>query len=156
MSTNEITVKLDDRKVVFSTLWVFLSLNYIYCDHLAFMEPDFIQNLLSGHIGSIAVTPEFLLSGAVLLEIPFLMVVLSRVLSYRANRWANIIAGAIMCAVQVGTLGIGTAPSPVYLLYSAIEIVCNILIVWLAWKWRNPQMIPVPFVLEQQETASNA
>jgi hypothetical protein len=130
---------MDDRKGVFSILWVFLSLNYIYCDLLAFREPGAVRDLLSGQVGSIAVTPEFLLSAAVLLEIPFLMVVLSRVLAYRANRWANLIAGVVLCAVQIGTMWMGTAPTPAYLFYSAIEIAANLLVVWLAWKWRNPQ-----------------
>jgi len=73
-----------------------------------------------------------------MMQIPFMMIVLSRVLKYGANRWTNIIAGAIMIAIQAGTMGMGTAPSLVYLFYSAIEITCNLVIIWLAWMWRNP------------------
>lgn len=42
------------------------------------------------------------------MEIPIPMVVVSRALKYRPNRWLNIIAGAFMALVQVSTLFIGT------------------------------------------------
>jgi hypothetical protein len=96
---------MQDRKAMLSTLWIFLSVNYIYCDHLENMQPGAIKELLTGQIGAIQVTPVFLLTAALLLEIPFVMIVLSRVLRYRANRWANIVAGILMTVVQVGTMG---------------------------------------------------
>ena len=73
------------------------------------------------------------------MEIPIAMIILSRVLPFRANRWANIIAGAIMALVQVGTMSMGTPPTLHYLFYSAIEIACNLFIVWYAWTWRNSE-----------------
>ncbi len=128
-----------EMKGLFSALWIFLAVNYIYCDHLGLMEPGIIKELMTGQIGSAQVTHEFLLAAAVMMEIPFAMIVLSRVLKYRANRWVNIIAGTIMTAVQIGTMGMGTAPSPAYIFYSTIEIACNLLIVGFAWKWHNPE-----------------
>jgi hypothetical protein len=65
------------------------------------------------------------------------MIVLARVLKYRASRRANIISGAIMAAIQVGTMGMGTPPTLHYLFYSAIEIACALFVVWYAWTWRN-------------------
>jgi len=139
MDTVKRTNTKADMKGIFSTLWIFLSVNYIYCDHLGLMEPEVFQGLMTGHIGAIQITQGFLLASAILLEIPFVMIVLSRVLKYRANRWANIIAGAIMAFVQIGTMGMGTSSSLAYIFYSVIEIVCNLLIVWLAWKWHKPE-----------------
>ena len=131
-----------DLKGVLSTLWIYLAVNYIYCDHLSLMEPEVLQGLAAGRLGSVQVTQEFLLAAAVMLQIPFLMIVLSRVLKYGANRWANLIAGALMIAIQVGTMGMGTAPSLTYWFYSAIEITCNVVIIGLAWRWRNPAAQP--------------
>ena len=142
MNTNQKPAGMQDRKAILSTLWIFLSVNYIYCDHLENMQPGAIKELLTGQIGTIQVTPEFLLVAAVMMQIPFMMIVLSRVLKYGANRWTNIIAGAIMIAIQVGTMGMGTASSLVYLFYSAIEITCNFVIIWMAWMWRNPESQP--------------
>ena len=139
MNTSQKIPGSKDRRAILSTLWIFLSLNYIYCDHLENMQPGVIKEMLTGQIGAIPVTPEFLLTAALLLEIPFLMIVLSRVLKYGANRWANAIAGILMTVVQVGTMGMGTGPSLSYLFYSAIEIACNLFIVWYAWTWRNPE-----------------
>jgi hypothetical protein len=139
MNKNIKSAGTQDRKAILSTLWIFLSVNYIYCDHLENMQPEVIKGLLAGQIGTIQVTPEFLLVAALLVEIPFVMIVLSRVLRYGANRWANIIAGILMTVVQIGTLGMGTSSSPSYLFYSAIEIALNLFIVWYAWKWINPK-----------------
>jgi len=66
------------------------------------------------------------------------MSVLSWVLKYRANRWANIIAGTLFVVVQISSLILGT-PSPMYIFYTTIEIAGLLLIVWYAWKWRNPE-----------------
>jgi hypothetical protein len=124
-----------DRKILLSTLWIFLSVNYIYCDVLSHMETETLKDLVAGNVGGIEITQGFLLSAALLMEIPFAMIVLSRVLKYRPNRWANIIAGSFMAFVQVSTMFVGSAPTLHYLFYSAVEVVCNLLIVWLAWKW---------------------
>ena len=138
---NKTTGKID-TKVLLSTLWIFLVANYIYCDVFSHMVPAFIKELITGTIGSIQVTQGFLLTAAIMMEIPIAMIILSRVLKYRANRWANIIAGAVMAAIQVGTMGMGTPSTLHYLFYSAIEVACNLFIVWYAWKWRNPEGQP--------------
>jgi threonine/homoserine/homoserine lactone efflux protein len=58
-------------------------------------------------------------------------------LKFRANRWANIIAGAILAVVQISTLFIGT-PELHYVFFSIIEIATDLFIVWYAWKWTSP------------------
>lgn len=131
------TFEMQDRRTVLSTLWIFLTANYIYCDVLSHMEPGALKELITGTLGSIQVTQGFLLTAAIMMEIPFAMIILARVLKHRANRWANIIAGAVMAAIQVGTMGMGTPPTLHYLFYSAIEIACALFVVWYAWTWRN-------------------
>ena len=133
------TFGMQDRKAILSIVWIFLTANYIYCDVLAHMEPATIKEIITGTIGSIQVTQGFLLSAALMMEIPFAMILLARVLPYRANRWANISAGAIMAVIQVGTMGMGTAPTAYYLFYSAIEIAGTLFVAWYAWTWRNSE-----------------
>jgi hypothetical protein len=61
------------------------------------------------------------------------MVLLSRVLPYRANRWANIIAAVIQTAAVAFSL---TGPlywNLFYVFFSTIEIACTVFIVWYAW-----------------------
>jgi hypothetical protein len=126
-----------DMKAKLSTLWIFAALNYLYCDVISLMDPELLPLYLRGNINGLELTPGFLLGAAILIEIPISMVLLSRVLRYRANRWANIAAATIMTAVQSATLFIGV-PAPYYLFFSVIEIATTVLIVWFAWNWREP------------------
>lgn len=81
-------------------------------DILSFMNAGFLQDLLTGYAGEVHITSSFLLLAAVFLEIPIAMVVLSRLLNYRLNRWANLIAGAITILFVVG--GGSTAPHYIF------------------------------------------
>ena len=126
---------MKDRKVILSTLWIFVSVNYIFCDVLSHMEPDFLRLLLNG--GDLLGTPvnqNFLLGAGIFMEIPFAMILLSRVLKYRANRLTNIIAASVMTLAQIASLFVGP-PALHYVFYSVIEIGCTLFIVWYAWKW---------------------
>ena len=126
-----------DMKSILSTLWIFVTLNYLYCDVVSLMDPDLLPQYLRGNVNGLELTPGFLLGAAILVEIFIAMVLLSRVLPYRANRWANIAAGTIMTAVQSATLFVGV-PAPYYLFFSVIEIATTVVIVWFAWTWRAP------------------
>ena len=132
-------MEMKDRKAILSTLWIFATLNYLYCDVLGLTDPAYLKQLLTGHAGAIQITQGFLLASSVLMEIPIAMVLLSRVLKDNANRWANIIAGILMTVVQIVSLFAGT-PTIYYVFFSIIEIACTMFIVWSAWRWRNPQV----------------
>ena len=125
-----------DMNVKISTLWITASLSYLYCDIISLMDPELLRQYLAGTVNGIAFTPGFLLGAAILISIPIIMVLLSRVLQYRVNRWANITAATLMTVVQTATLFIGW-PAPYYLYLSIIEITCTVLIVGYAWKWRE-------------------
>jgi hypothetical protein len=65
------------------------------------------------------------------------MVVLSRVLKYGVNRWANIIIGALHTVVVMLSLFVGGGtPALYYVFFATIEIACTALIVWHAWRWK--------------------
>src|SRR4028118_1555884 len=130
-----------DMTVKLSTLWITASLSYLYCDIISLMDPELLRQYLAGNVNGMAFTPGFLLGAAKLISIPILMVLLSRVLKYSANRWANITAATFMTGVQTLTLFIGS-PAPYYLYLSLIEITCTVLIVEYAWKWREPAVQP--------------
>ena len=84
---------MHDMKEKLSILWIFAVLNYVYADGIALFDPAIISRIITGHSGSLHFTPYFLLGISIFMEIP--MVVLSRALPYRLNRWANLIAGAM-------------------------------------------------------------
>lgn len=129
-----------EPKTVLSTLWIFVTVNYIFCDVVTLMNPNDLKNILSGTVGSIQMNESFLLGAAIMMEIPFVMILLSRLLNYGACRIANVIAASIMTIVQVASLFAGTRPTPHYFFYSAIEITCTVFILLYALKWRLPDV----------------
>jgi len=139
MDTSKKTVEMGDRKVKLSTLWIFVMFNYLYCDVVALMDPGLLKQFMTGNVGGILMTPGFLLQAAILMEIPITMVILSRVLKYRANRWANIIAGALMTVVQLSSLFLGSPPTIYYVFFSVIEIACTLFILVYSWNWRTTE-----------------
>src|SRR5918997_6845249 len=136
-SANAHQEKKMEMKSKLSTLWIFVTLNYLYCDIIGLMDPELLPQFLRGNVNGLEITPGFLLGAAILIEIPIAMVLLSRVLKHVANRRANIAAGTIMTAVQSASLFVGT-PAPYYLFFSVIEIATTVAIVWFAWTWRAP------------------
>lgn len=124
-----------DMKSKLSTLWIFATLNYLYCDVASLMDRKLLTGYLAGNVNGLEVSQGFLLGAGVLVEIPIAMVLLSRVLKDRANRWANIAAGTVMTVVQLATLFLGGSPTMYYLFFSVIEIATTASVVWLAWKW---------------------
>ncbi len=127
----------DQMSVIISKLWVFLSLNYILCDLLTNMEMSVIRALYQGNIAGIPMTEEFLLFAGISLEIPLIMVMLSTVLPYTANRRINIGAAILMIIYQLVSFFFGSDTTLHYMFFSAVEIFGNILIVALAIKWKR-------------------
>ena len=132
----------NDKMVILSTLWIFVTLNYLYCDVVGLMDAGLLSQYLTGTVNGIEMNENFLLSGAMLMEIPIVMVILSRVLKYRANRWANIAAGSIKTVIMVLTMFVAT-PKSYYLFFGSIEIVTTLVIVWYAWNWTRREEVTV-------------
>ncbi len=127
-----------DRKGLLSIIWIFAAFNYLYCDVVSLTNSELLRQYLTGKVNGMEFTQGFLLGAAILVEIPIAMVLLSRVLKYKVNRWANIIAGVIMTLVQTASLFAGT-PAMYYVFFSVLEIAATALIVWFAWNWRHAE-----------------
>lgn len=124
-----------DIKVKLSTLWIFVMFNMAFADIVGFLNPGTLKDIMTGSVG-FEITQELLLIFSILLEIPIAMIFLSRILKYRANRWANIIAAVITILFVIG----GGNTSFSYIFFATIEVVSMSLIVWYAWKWSNPEL----------------
>ena len=122
-----------------STLWIFATVNYLYCDVVTLMDPDQLRKFMTGEVGGMHITPGFLLGASVLVEIPIAMILLSRALKDRANRLANVIAASTMTAVQLLSLGVQAPPPVYYVFFSVIEIAATSAIVWYACRWGSDQ-----------------
>jgi uncharacterized protein DUF6326 len=128
---------MHDTKERLSLFWLFALLNYLYADVLA----------LFAFIGSPNSAPHLpqsaLLGSAVLMEIPIAMILACRLLPFRANRLANIIAGGVVTLVNgfltfVLPLTNGDFRDPIYpayVFFATIETVCTLVIIRRAWTW---------------------
>ena len=124
---------IKNKKVILSTLWVFATLNYLYCDVLGLMDSVLLNQYLTGEVEGMTIDQNFLLAAAILMEIPIAMVLLSLILKHKANRWANIIAGSIKTIAMILTMFVG--PTLYYLFFGTIEIATTIFVVGYAWNW---------------------
>ena len=128
MNANKKTTGLD-MKVKLSTLWIVVMFNIVYADILSLFIPG-VHEELAEFVGGTPITLVMLV-GAITLQVPIAMIFFSRVLKYRANRWANIIAGAITIVLVIG----GGSTNPHYIFIATIAVVSLLAIIWHAWKW---------------------
>lgn len=124
-----------NKKTILSTLWIFLTVNFIFCDVFSLHYHEDLNKLLTGKVGDTEITQEFLLIFAFIMEIPMLMILLSQLLEQKINRILNIIAGVLLIAVQTSSLLWGDNTLH-YWFFSIIEIGTCIYIIWLANNWR--------------------
>jgi len=118
-----------NKKVYFSTLWIVVMINVAMADIFGFM-----MEAMAGNAAPEIQVPQIgMLIFAIIMEIPILMIFLSRVLKYKANRWTNIIAAIITVVFIVA----GGSLDMVYVFFATVEIVCLGLIIWNAWKWSS-------------------
>ncbi|MCF7826331.1 MAG: DUF6326 family protein [Candidatus Marinimicrobia bacterium] len=129
-----------DQRIVLSTLWIFVTLNYLYCDLMGLMDANLLKQYLTGTVQGMEMNEGFLLGAAILMEIPIAMVLLSRILKYQINRWANIISALIKTLVMVATLFVGV-PTLYYIFFAVIEIITTSFIVWYSWKWTDLERV---------------
>ena len=86
-----------------STLWIFVLLNTLFRDIHELFRSGMLEEMMTGTVNGVQVTEGFLLLGAIVVEIPIAMVLLSRVLKYRVNRWTNFIASILTIAIVLAT-----------------------------------------------------
>ena len=128
------TTPIADMRVKLSILWVFAALNYIYADVFTALDP-------SSDNGSVRMTHGIMLGVAIFMETAMVMVPLARLLKYRANRWANVVAGILHTAAVIGSLFVtGKMPASYYIFFACVESVTTSIIVWNAWKWTEVQI----------------
>lgn len=118
-----------ETKAKLSTLWIFVLFNVIFRDLHEFARPGFIEELMNGQVSE-----QMLLLAGFMIEVPIAMVLFSRLLPYGANRWANIIAAAIVLSLLIayGTTDLDDT------FFLIVEIAALSFVIWSAWRWRNP------------------
>jgi|SRR5581483_1633634 len=144
---------MHDTKERLSQLWLFALLNYLYADVLALFDIVGSQDP-APHLPQWA-----LLGSAVLMEIPIAMILASRLLPFRANRLANIIAAietlAVISMQFVYPLASGAWHEHMfasYIFFGTVETVCTSVIIWQAWTWSGKAAVTSERAVGQSAT----
>ncbi|MFQ3576689.1 MAG: DUF6326 family protein [Cytophagales bacterium] len=124
-----------EKKTLLSTLWVVLTVNFIFCDVFTLMHSEDLKKILTGVVDNIEISQEFLLFFAFMMEIPMLMILFSRLLKYKINKILNIISALLLTVIQVWSLTSGSFTLH-YAFFSLVEISICIFIFLIAVFWK--------------------
>ena len=127
---------LSSRRLKYSSLWAFTSLNYLYADLVGLMDLNLLSQYQIGIVNGVKITPGFLTAAAAYMQLPLSNIFLPHVIkNHKTLRWVQIVSGSIATIVQGATLFVGK-PSPYYILFSVIEIGVTSYITFDAIKWK--------------------
>lgn len=130
-----------DKKSILSLLWIFLVVNFMFCDIFTLIHAPDLQRIITGVVDGIEMNQGFLLSFAVLMEISMVMIVLSKLLPRKINRIANSAAAGILLIIQGWTLTSGEITLH-YWFFSIIEIATLLTILVIALRWSKSTTNP--------------
>lgn len=136
MNITALPTRKTDTKVLLSTLWIVVMINMLMADILSLYIPGAAAEVAQTAASAGAPIPQLMLGGAIMMEISILMIILSRILNYGVNRWLNIIVSIITILFVVG----GGVAYPHYIFIASVEVICLLLIVWNAWRWRGAEI----------------
>ena len=123
--------KMSTRETI-STLWIVVMFTMIFADILSFMTPGMLKDVIEGST-EIKITQPLLLIFAVLLQIPIVMIFLSRVLKHKINRILNVVASIITILFVIG----GGSSFLHYFFFASVEVICMIGIIIISTKWKE-------------------
>jgi hypothetical protein len=118
-----------NRRVMLSTLWVFLVVNFLYADIFTLFFDPAAKEPSDMSLGAI-------LFFAIIMETSMLMVLLARVLPRAWNRWTNVAAAVLHIGILSWSLT-GSGVTSFYAFFVAIEIATLLFVIGYAGSWRE-------------------
>ncbi len=126
-----------ETKNLLSVLWIVVTLNMLTADILSLFIPGAIDEVLEIAAETDISVSRLMLFGAIMIEIPILMIIFSRIFRYSINRWLNIVASTITILFVVGPEIGNDSVKPHYVFVAFVEVACLIAIWVIAWKWHD-------------------
>lgn len=128
-------------QTLLSTLWIFILFNMLLRDLHEFPTEGYIEELMA-----LKLSDQAMLLYGFIVEIPILMVLLSRILTDRANKWANIVAA---CVAMLGIAS--TLPSADLddIFFALINVGALLTVMRTAWTLSVPDPATVALVQER-------
>ena len=129
-----------DVRIILAVLWVVGMLSSLNGDTYRLSDPVALQ-LLIANTGAVVVSRGLLLVMSIIFVGPILMSVLTLTLKYPVSRWANRIIGIFFAMITLAfwVLGLVLRSAGYEIVWSTAQLVFALLVVWYAWKWRNPE-----------------
>ena len=138
-----------------SFLWIFAVANYIFCDFSTLFNPESF-NFQWRSTGvfwkdTFELSQSRLLSFAIVMQLPIMMIPLSVFLPYKSNRIANITIGLLM-TIFLGLIQFGelffiyifkvlfNANALHFIFFSIIEIATTLAIIWISFNWSEREI----------------
>ena len=118
-------------QTLLSTLWVYILLNMVFRDIHQFVKAGFLAEIMTGVVNGVKITEELMLFGGFLAEVPIIMVLLSRILTDKINKWANITASVITMLVLMSALPSADMDDVFFMI---VEVVAFMAIIRIAWR----------------------
>ena len=131
-------------KIKLAALWIAVEFCFVYGDLLRLYSGDYVAGEGIGGIpveGMLISLDLLWLIAAITMAIPIVMIVLSVMLKYKANRWTNIVVSILFIIYNIIGLS-GGYPSAYDKFLIILSLVFNVLIVWYAGRWRNQESQP--------------
>jgi uncharacterized membrane protein YhaH (DUF805 family) len=133
MPENRPLIEVQDKRIILSTLWIFVMFNIAFADLIGFIEPGTLERIINGETG-FELTPAVIVIFSLFQAIPIAMILVSRLFRRGVNRWLNIIA-SILTLLYV--FGGGNWESTSYFVFASLEAVAMLVIIWLASSWKE-------------------
>jgi hypothetical protein len=122
-----------DVRIILSALWVAVEFLFQQGDALRLYSGDFKPGELKLEG---VMSPEMMwMISAITMTIPVVMIILSLIGPYNANRWTNIIIAILFFLYNLVGLAGGNYPGAYDKFLLVVSMVANVMIVWYAWKW---------------------
>jgi len=146
-----------------SFLWIFAIANYIFCDFTTLLNPESLtfqwRSTGVSWKDYMEINPSRILSFAIVMQLPIMMIPLSVFLPYKSNRIANITIGLLM-TITIGllmTIFLGltqfgeqffvfifkvlfNANALHFIFFSITEIATTLAIIWIAFNWSEREI----------------
>ncbi len=124
-----------ERQSLLSALWIFILFNIIFRDLHQFAHQGFVQELMS-----LKIDEELMLVFGFVVEIPIAMVLLSRILRDKVNKWVNLFA---VVATFLGLLSALPSADMDDLFFAVMESAALVIIVAVSWQLPTRKMIHI-------------
>jgi hypothetical protein len=132
------SIYLDEKvnvRIKLAALWIAVMFIYVYADIKTLFQPEIPEQIIAGVVGGMKISQAFLLSAAVLMSIPPIMIILTLVLKPGVSRWVNLIVSLLHILLIIATRFVSAKIWYYYIYYQSIEAIFHALIIWYAWKW---------------------